>query len=444
MAKGFGRERVRGLLGLAVWEVELAVETGLLRRLPDRTFDPVSINTAQADLELFRRLLAAERRCNTSEAAARLGVSTDAFKRIAAVVGLAPVVTEEIRKYGRILTVAYYRTADVDALADHARADTELRAVARAVSRSEAAKKAARTRKLNLARATAARAEIGVIKPAPDADPVQVLLWAAALMAAGGVWPGPLQPLRRMSDRRVDPLIATLREARLPRAELEGMLAELVERSTELIGLLVPPEVAERELGVPVPMLPADLPRFGDHLLAPVVHEVVSSPPSWLLRARADRELDLAADAEASRAAEEVSRRRRAEQAAVDDAVRVVSRLSDESVAEIFGLSVEVIRLLRPNSGHWSAEFVAGLSRRTPPWLQGEAAARREADRRRRATANRARRRIARRLSWRRHWAEAFGVPLEYVPEAIGRPTPKAIEAARRDPPHWTRGPAPG
>ncbi len=222
------------------------------------------------------------------------------------------------------------------------------------------------------------------------------------------------------------------------------MLAELVERSTELFGLLVPPEVAERELGVPVPMLPADLPRFGDHLLAPVVHEAVSSPPSWLLRARADRELELAADAEASRAAEEVSRRRRAEQAAVDDAVRVVSRLSDESVAEIFGLSVEVIRLLRPNSGHWSAEFVAGLSRRTPPWLQGEAAARREADRRRRATANRARRRTARRLSWRRHWAEAFGVPLEYVPEAIGRPTPKAIEAARRDPPHWTRGPAPG
>jgi hypothetical protein len=70
LAKGFGRERVRELLGLAVWEVELAVETGLLRRLPDRTFDPVSVNTAQVDLELFRRLLAAERRCNTSEAAA--------------------------------------------------------------------------------------------------------------------------------------------------------------------------------------------------------------------------------------------------------------------------------------------------------------------------------------------------------------------------------------
>jgi hypothetical protein len=420
------------------------VETGLLRRLPDRTFDPVSVNTAQADLELFRRLFAAERRCNTSEAAARLGVSTDAFKRIAAVVGLVPVVTEEIRKYGRTLTVRYYRAADVDALADHARADTELRIVARAVSRSEAAKKAARTRKLNLARAAAARAEIGVMKPAPDADPVQVLLWATALMAVAGIWPGPLQPLRRMSDRRVDSLIATLCEARLPRAELEGMLAELAERSTELIDLLVSPEVAERELGVPVATLPADLPRVGDHLLAPVLHEVVSSPPSWLLRARADRELEQAAHSEARRAAEEVSRRRRAEQSAVDDAVRVVSRLSDESVAEIFGLSVDVIRLLRPNSGHWSAEFVAGLSRRTPPWLQDETAARTEADRRRRATVTRAQRLAARRLSWRRHWSEAFGVPLEYVPEAIGRPTPKAIEAARRDPPRWARGAAPG
>ncbi|MEU9887630.1 hypothetical protein [Sphaerisporangium sp. NPDC051011] len=443
MVKGFGRERVRKLLGMAVWEVELAVETGLLRRLPDRTFDPVSVSTAEADLELFRRLLAAERRCNTSEAAARLGVSTDAFQRIAAVVGLMPVLTEEIRKYGRTLNVRYYRAADVDALADHARADTELRAAARAVSRSEAATKAARTRKLNLARAAAARAEIEVMKPAPDADAVQLLLWAAALMVVAGIWPGPLQPLRRMSDRRADPLIATLREARLPRAELEGMLAELAERSIDLIGLLVPPEIAERELGVPVAMLPADLPRVDDHLLAPGLYELVSSPPSWLLRARADRELERAARAEAQRAAEEVSRRRRAEKAAVDAAVRAVSRLSDESVAEIFGLSVEVIRLLRPKSGHWSAGFVAGLSRRTPPWLLDETAARREADRRSRAAATRARRRAARQLSWRRHWAEAFGVPLGDVPEPIGRPTPKAIEAARRNPPPWTRGPTP-
>ncbi|MEV4746559.1 hypothetical protein AB0K21_09335 [Streptosporangium sp. NPDC049248] len=176
MARGLGRNAVRQSLGLSVWEIELAVTTGLLRRLPDRTFDPVSVRAAEADIEHFRQLLAAERRCTITEASARLGVSADRFKRIIAVAGLAPVATEEIRKYGRTLTVRYYRAADVDALADHVHADAELRAAARAVSRSEAARKAVQTRKLNLARAVAARAEIEATKPTLDADGVRVLL----------------------------------------------------------------------------------------------------------------------------------------------------------------------------------------------------------------------------------------------------------------------------
>lgn len=55
---GVGREKVRAELGLAVWEVELAAETGLLRRLPDRSFDPASVKAAQDDLEAFGRRLA--------------------------------------------------------------------------------------------------------------------------------------------------------------------------------------------------------------------------------------------------------------------------------------------------------------------------------------------------------------------------------------------------
>ncbi|WP_440105904.1 hypothetical protein [Streptosporangium sp. H16] len=244
MARGLGRNAVRKSLGLSVWEIELAATTGLLRRFPDRTFDPVSVRAAEADVEHFRRSLAAERRCTVTEASARLGVSIDRFKRIIAATGLAPVAIEEIRKYGRILTVRYYRAADVDALADHAHADTELRAAARAVSRSEAARKAAQTRKLNLARTVAARAEIEATKPTPDADCVRVLLWTAALMVAAGVWPGPLRPLHRMADPRVPPLTEILRDARLPRAELETMLAELTPRSAELVRLLVSPRDA--------------------------------------------------------------------------------------------------------------------------------------------------------------------------------------------------------
>ncbi|MFD8527143.1 hypothetical protein ACFV0L_06990 [Streptosporangium canum] len=132
MARGLGRNAVRQLLGLSVREIELATTTGLLRRFPDRTFAPVSVRAAEADIEHFRRLLAAERRCTITEASARLGVSADRFKRITAA-GLAPVATEEIRKYGQTLTVRYYRAADVDALADHVHTDAELRAATRAV-----------------------------------------------------------------------------------------------------------------------------------------------------------------------------------------------------------------------------------------------------------------------------------------------------------------------
>ncbi|WP_433420940.1 hypothetical protein ACQP1V_09300 [Microtetraspora malaysiensis] len=437
MARGVGREKVRELLRLAVWEVDLAVETGLLRRLPNRTFDPVSVNAAQADLEHFRQLLADEHRCNATQAAARLGISAERFKQLAT--GLAPVAVEEIRKYGRALVVRYYRAADVDALADHARADAELRAAARAYSRSEAARKAAKTRKLNLVRAQTARTEIEAAKPALDRDRVDVLIWAAALMTAASVWPGPLRRLRLIVDPRIPPLVATLRQARLIPAELEAMLTALLARATELIALLISPHEAERKLGVPIDQVPDDLQRVGDHLFASSLDELLAAPPSWLLQARADQELREAALAEARRAAEAAFRRHRDEQAAVDAAARVASRLSDTSVAELFDLPVEVIRLLRPKSGRWSAENVERLLRDTPLWLQSQTAARAEADRRRRHADNRATRLAQRRLGWRRQWAELFDVPLEQVPQGVGRPTSRAIDAVRRESPAWAR-----
>lgn len=429
VARGWGLKKVREQLGLAVWEVELAVEAGLLRRLSDRTYDPVSVNAALADPDHFRQLLAAEHRCNATQAAARLGISAERFKRIAA--DLTPIAVEEIRKYGRTLIVRYYRAADVDALADQARADTELRAAARALSRSEAAKKAAQTRKRNLEQARSARLAIDATMPAPETDPVQVLIWSAALMAAAGTWPGPLRRLRFIADPRVPSLIEGLREARLSRTELEAMLGALLPRAAELIPLLVPPSAVEQDLGVPVELMPEILPRFGDHLLASDLRALLAAPPPWLLQARADEELRQAAHAEIARAAA-------AEQAAVDAAVRATSRLSDDTVAEIFGLPVDVIRPLRPKSGRWSAEHVAALLRRTPAWLRTESAARAEAERRRRNAEHRAARLAERRLSWRRQWAKAFGVPLDQVPKTIGRPTPKAINAARRHPPPWT------
>ena len=434
MARGLGLKKVRELLGLAVWEVELAVETSLLRRLPDRTFDPVSVNAAKADAERFQRLLAAEHRCNATQAATRLGISPQRFKCLAD--RLTPVAVDEIRKYGRTLTIRYYRAADVDALADLARADTELRAAARTLSRSEAARKAAATRKLNRERAVAAHAWLQRAMPGHDGDPIQVLIWAAALMEASGTRPRPLRRLACLHDPRITELLATLRTARLSSPDLDAMLGSLLPLASEVVTLLTEPTDA---LGVPVDAFPADFPRLGDHLFAPALHELLSSPPTWFLHARADEELRRAAQAAASRAAADAARRHRAEQAAVDAANRAATRLSDASVAELFSLPVDVIRQLRPGSGRWSAQHVAGLLRNPPPWLRSESAARTEVERRRRKAQTRVERRAQRQLSWRRHWAEALGIPLERVPQSAGRPTPKAISAARDRPPPWVQ-----
>lgn len=77
----WGREKVRAALGLAVWEVELAAETGLLHRLADRRFDARTVEAALADPESFRATLAAEHRLNATDAARRLGISREAARR---------------------------------------------------------------------------------------------------------------------------------------------------------------------------------------------------------------------------------------------------------------------------------------------------------------------------------------------------------------------------
>ncbi|MEO3888546.1 hypothetical protein [Nonomuraea sp. B5E05] len=83
MARGWGLQRVREEVGLAVWEVRLAVDTSL-----------------------------------------------------------TPVAVEEVRKYGRTLVVRYYRAADVELL--QARAGEALRRAAHAeLNRAAAAEQSA-------------------------------------------------------------------------------------------------------------------------------------------------------------------------------------------------------------------------------------------------------------------------------------------------------------
>jgi hypothetical protein len=104
----------------------------------------------------------AEHRLNATDAAGRLGISRQRFARVVKQAGLEPVAEEQVRKYRRLLTVRYYRAADVDALQPYVGADIALREAATAVGRSDAAQKAARTRARNRERAREARLELGV------------------------------------------------------------------------------------------------------------------------------------------------------------------------------------------------------------------------------------------------------------------------------------------
>jgi hypothetical protein len=125
----WGRERTRAALGLAVWEIELAVATGLLVRREDRRFEADEVRAALGDVGTFRARLAAEHRLNATQAAARLGISRHRFARLVAQAGLAPVGEEQLRRYGRTLTVRYYRAADVDELTPRVAADRARRSV---------------------------------------------------------------------------------------------------------------------------------------------------------------------------------------------------------------------------------------------------------------------------------------------------------------------------
>jgi hypothetical protein len=248
---GIGREKARAVLGLAVGEVELAAETGLLLRLPDRTFDPLSVRAALDDLDGLRRRLAQERRCNATKSAARLGISVQRFKRVAMAAGLAPVAEKDVRKYGKVLHVAYYRAGDVDALADH----------------------------------------LDRRKPAADAGQIEVLTWALALMRASGGSPGPLNGLGHLDDPGIEQLARVMRRARLRRRETEAMVEDVLPRAVRAAEDLADPAEVSGALGVPAWAVAEHVPHVGGHVPGAALRELAEEPPSWLLRARADIEL---------------------------------------------------------------------------------------------------------------------------------------------------------
>ncbi len=334
-----------------------------------------------------------------------------------------PVAEKDVRKYGRVLHVVYYRAGDVDALADHVRADAELRAASTVVVREQAARKAAATRKRNAELAATARAGVERRRPRPDAGQVEVLVWVVALMRVSGGFSGPLKRLRYVDDPGVEQLARLMTQARFRPDELGAMLDDAFPCAGRAAKDLADPDEVSAALGVPAWVVAEHVPHVGGHVPASVLRGAEDSP-SWLLQARADAELQ--------NAVVEVERQDAHRHAAVlGSAARATARLSDASVAGLFGLSEDVVRALRPGSGRWKSGYVEQLMRRRPAWSADEDAAWAEVERRQRRRETRERRKWERMLGWRRTWAQVFGVP--------PRPCPSksAARRRRRSQPPW-------
>ena len=111
---GVSRERVREVLSLADWQVDLAADTGLLQRADHGRFDQRSVTSARTAGRAWLAQLAVEYRLNTVDAAKRLQCSAKVFERLAAEHGLAVILTA----HGRCGPTRFYRAGDVDGLAD--------------------------------------------------------------------------------------------------------------------------------------------------------------------------------------------------------------------------------------------------------------------------------------------------------------------------------------
>ncbi|MBP0459929.1 hypothetical protein [Streptomyces montanisoli] len=427
----WGREKVRAALGLAVWEIDLAVTAGLLERGADRRFDPDEVRRAAEDLDAFQARLAAEHRLNATQAARRLGISTAQFKRVVVQAGTVPVAEEQVRKYGKVLTVRYYRAADVDGLADHVAADQVLREAATAVGRPEAARKAAATRARNKARAEQARHELDAVRTRALRGPaVAVVRYAAALAVGLPRSPGFLRAFA--GDAALDALAALIDECRLRPGQRSEMLDEVLPQARVAANALARPAQIEQRSGIRPAVFEGRVDMIAGCMARAELEEVLAAPPMWLTEARAAA---AAAEAEAA-----VRRERAAEEKAVLAAAEEATRLSDEAVAALFQLPVDVIAALRPRGRRWwHPQHVGGLLAAPPPWLRNEEAARAEAARRAARSARTRRKRTVRRQGWRRTWAQQLGVPLEQVPENCGKPTAKAVRAARAERPAWAR-----
>jgi hypothetical protein len=155
---------------------------------------------------------------NATEAAIRLGVTTERFRRAVAANHIEPA-RKVYWRYGRY--VSYYRPQDVDSLASWLVADAATRHVEAVAKRPEAARKAAETRRRNLEAKKVARERLDQVllgASLSDADAIRLVV---SLLLAAERGCGRLTPFTH--DDGVSELTDLITTARLSEEESKSI-----------------------------------------------------------------------------------------------------------------------------------------------------------------------------------------------------------------------------
>jgi len=409
---GTPAQQVRVGLNLAVWQMRLAVEDGLLTRLSDASYEPVQVARALSDPERFHRELHAAERLNATEAAADLGVSVPVFKRAMSRVALEPAEVVDVRKYGQVLTVRKWRRGDLRRLvAPVIEIDEVLRESVAPVARSEAAKKAASTRRRNAEQRTAAveQMESALILGTLDTESTASLcrLHVALSDDASGEY------------ARDAAWAESVSRARLAPVERDEWLARVEAAAGGVMTRLEDVWVVEQESGIDAQAIRRRVPMVGHKVLLEWVELHASRNPNWATAARAAFDQRTAQRAERER-----------------DAIAKEAwghQVPTSEVAASVGLDVETLRALLPGGVTVGAlmKVMALPINKRPVWAQGAERARGEIARLAAVREAENAQRAARVQRRRELWAGHLGVDVDLVPDSFAKST--AFSRGHRD-----------
>jgi hypothetical protein len=372
--RGIPQNSVRAMLGLAVWQLRLATDIGLIRKHPKSGYLPEDINKAVDDLVSFAKKLDSETLLNATDAATRMGVTTSRFTAAADAAGLEVRKTEPW-KYGNI--IRYWKAADVDLLAGDLVIDSARRAVTTAIGRTAAVKKAAETRARNKVIAVDMTAQIDKLAPLSSLHPTSLVIWSAAMELAftrgAGLGPSGLESFFKIRD--VKELAQKFTQARPNAVKIAEWSAPEADIASAVEGVIRVKQAAHL-IGVLPAALLEILPHAGSYVSKADVETVLEHRSEWLTGARFDKLAAMdrlfderheakRAEKDAAKAEEDAWRAEKKSKREWDKAKESV--LTVDLLAEMWSIPVELILAMVPRRG-WRLVSIENAIRSRPAW----------------------------------------------------------------------------